>query len=160
MLALGQRKILLRHQLGHTGGDTMVMIPDAGVYFFGDLFWKKTLPNLIDATVADWHNLSAFANASAKSDSPLICVPGHGDTGTIADFEEFLQYLSDLEAYVRQSLNAGKDGDELVAAVLPELEAKYGKWNFFEYFAKSNIKDIRSELKGQKRVPQTAPNKM
>src|SRR5579859_1780439 len=38
-LSLGKRRVLLGHQLGHTGGDTVVMIPDAHVYFMGDLFW-------------------------------------------------------------------------------------------------------------------------
>ena len=73
------------------------------------------------------------------------------------DVEEFIGYLSDIEAWVRGALNQGKKGDELVAAVMPQLKEKYGKWNFFDYFAKSNIKDIAAELKGQKRLPVSVP---
>jgi len=36
---------------------------------------------------------------------------------------------------------------------LPDLQAKYGGWDFFKYFAKSNIADTAKELKGEKRVP-------
>ncbi len=159
VLTLGKRRILLGHQLGHTGGDTVVMIPDARVYFFGDLFWRKTLPNLIDATVGDWKGLLGFAQANQQAMESYTLVPGHGDVGTPEDMDEFLGYLSDLEAYVRKALNDGKDGDALTAVVLPELKEKYGKWDFFEYFAKSNINDIAAELKKQKRVPPVTSNK-
>jgi hypothetical protein len=37
--------------------------------------------------------------------------------------------------------------------VLPEITKKYGKWEFFEYFAKSNIKDMDAELRRVKRKP-------
>ncbi|MHB8503365.1 MAG: MBL fold metallo-hydrolase [Candidatus Acidiferrales bacterium] len=40
-LYLGSRKILVRSFPGHTGGDSVVIIPDAQVVFTGDLFWKK-----------------------------------------------------------------------------------------------------------------------
>jgi cyclase len=159
VLSLGKRRILLGHQLGHTGGDTVVMIPDARIYFFGDLFWRKTLPNLIDATVGDWMGLRGFAQANQQAMESYTFVPGHGDVGTPEDMDEFLGYLGDLEAYVRKALNDGKDGDALTAVVLPVLKEKYGKWDFFEYFAKSNIKDIAAELKKQKRVPPITSNK-
>jgi cyclase len=159
VLSLGNRRILLGHQLGHTGTDTVVMIPDARIYFFGDLFWRKTLPNLIDATVGDWMGLRSFARANQQAVETYTFVPGHGDVGTPADLEEFIGYLGDLESDVRKALNEGKDGDDLVAVVLPEIKEKYGKWDFFDYFAKSNIKDIAAELKKQKRVPSIASNK-
>jgi len=34
---LGQKKVVLRVMPGHTGGDTVVVVPDAGVVFTGDL---------------------------------------------------------------------------------------------------------------------------
>jgi len=36
---------------------------------------------------------------------------------------------------------------------LPVIKEKYGKWDFFEYFAKANIKDVAAEIKKQKKVP-------
>ena len=51
---LGTRQIQVRYMLGHTGGDSVVTVPDADVVFAGDLVWQKHLPNLIDATTSDW----------------------------------------------------------------------------------------------------------
>jgi len=48
-LFLGDRKILVRVLPGHTGGDSVVVVPDADVVFTGDLFRNHCLPNLIDA---------------------------------------------------------------------------------------------------------------
>ena len=53
-LYLGSRHLVLRFFPGHTGGDTVVEIPDAHAVFCGDLFWRKTLPNLIDASTEKW----------------------------------------------------------------------------------------------------------
>ncbi len=153
-LSLGKRRVLLGHQVAHTGGDTMVMIPDANVIFYGDLFWRKTLPNLIDATVAEWMPPAGIPRFQQKSSTGAgRLVPGHGDVGTASDFAEFVDYLTDLEEYTRKALNDGKDGDELIAVVLPKIKEKYGEWDLFEYFAKANIRDVAAELKKQKKVP-------
>src|SRR4051812_2758471 len=48
-LFLGPRRINVRFMRGHTGGDSVVAIPDAAVVFTGDLLWNQTLPNTIDA---------------------------------------------------------------------------------------------------------------
>src|SRR5579871_6212463 len=49
-LYLGSRRIDVRYYPGHTGGDSVVFIPDARVVFAGDMLWKEHVPNLIDAT--------------------------------------------------------------------------------------------------------------
>src|SRR5271170_5835061 len=43
-ILLGSKRVVVRYFPGHTGGDSVVSIPDASVYFCGDLFWNKTLP--------------------------------------------------------------------------------------------------------------------
>jgi glyoxylase-like metal-dependent hydrolase (beta-lactamase superfamily II) len=53
-LFLGSRRIDVRVFPGHTGGDSVVLIPDGQVVFTGDFFWRNTLPNLIDATTTTW----------------------------------------------------------------------------------------------------------
>jgi len=50
-------------------------------------------------------------------------------------------------------VKAGKSGDALVNAVMPQLKEKYGKWNFFDYFAKTDILDAAAELHGDKKNP-------
>jgi hypothetical protein len=50
-------------------------------------------------------------------------------------------------------VDANKRGDALVGAVLPELTEKYGSWEFFKDFSRSNILDAGAELEGTKRIP-------
>jgi cyclase len=147
---LGSREILVHVFPGHTGGDSVVEIPDANVVFCGDLFWRKTLPNLIDASTEPWtKTLDHFVDGATA----LTFVPGHGDVGDSSDVKAFRDYLQDLRNMVSGPVKEGKSGDDLVNAVLPALKTKYGDWNFFEYFAKRNILDMAAGLQGKKRTP-------
>ena len=65
----------------------------------------------------------------------------------------FRAYLADLRQWVAGPVQEGKTGDALVSAVLPKLTEKYGKWNFFEYFAKTDILHTGAELRGDKTIP-------
>ena len=152
-LLLGSRRILVRVYPGHTGGDSVVMIPDAKVAFCGDLFWKKTLPNLIDASTEAWIRTLKELQASSMA---ATYVPGHGDPGDTQDVEAFRNYLADLRAIAGKQIKESKTGDELVNAALPEVKEKYGQWNFFDYFAKRNIRDAEAELRSTKKIPQPA----
>jgi glyoxylase-like metal-dependent hydrolase (beta-lactamase superfamily II) len=152
-LYLGSRKILVRYFPGHTGGDTVVIIPDAQVVYTGDLFWKKTLPNLIDGTTDKW----AETDAKLAAEWPNAAfVSGHGDVGNAADVTEFRGYLTDLRGIVAQSIKNGLSGDALVNASLPQIQQKYGSWDFFDHFSKRNIADMEKELRGTKKIPQPA----
>jgi cyclase len=153
-LLLGSREIFVSFAPGHTGGDSLVLIPDANVLFCGDLFWRKTLPNLIDASTGDWTNTLEEFGTSVESSG--IYIPGHGDVGTAGDVEEFRGYLIDLRAMVKNAADKGQEGDELVNAVMPSLQEKYGKWDLFGYFAKPNILDMAAELRGTKKIPAVA----
>jgi len=150
-LFLGSRRLEVRVFPGHTGGDSVVFIPDGPVVFGGDLFWRNTLPNLIDATTAAWvSTLDALSSATPSA----TFVPGHGDVGTVADVKAFRTYLADLRGWGAGPVKEGKAGDALVTAVLPALTEKYGKWDFFKYFAKTDILNTAAELRGDKKIPQ------
>jgi glyoxylase-like metal-dependent hydrolase (beta-lactamase superfamily II) len=151
-LFLGSRKIEVRVFPGHTGGDSVVFVPDANIVFTGDLFWRNTLPNLIDATTAAW--ISTLDSIAAASTSATTFVPGHGDVGTLPDVKAFRDYLAYLRAQVAGPVKDSKTGDALVAAVLPALTEKYGQWSFFKGFAKPDILNTAAELRGDKKVPQ------
>ena len=150
-VSLGKRTVYVGFAPGHTGGDSWVAIPDAKVVFWGDLFWHRTLPNLIDASTAEWtKTLSDFRDFAHSSG---VDVPGHGDVGNNADVAEFHDYLVNLREIVKKAVDEGKTDDDLVNAVMPALKEKYGKWDFFDFFSKSNILDMAAELRGTKRIP-------
>jgi cyclase len=149
-LYLGSRKVEVRSFPGHTGGDSVVVIPDAKVMFTGDLFWRHMLPNLIDASLTP---LLATLDALTKSDTTSF-VPGHGNVGTPGDVMAFRGYLDTLRTLVAAAKGQGKAGDAAVESVLPALAESYRQWEFFEYLAKPNILDVYAELDGTKKVPQ------
>jgi len=155
-LYLGNRRIDVMHLLGHTGGDSVVRIPDAKVTFWGDLFWRATLPNLIDATTTDWSKTLAM-DRTFREKFEGFEVPGHGDVGDLDDVAAFAAYLTDLRVDVESTIQQAKAYADVVQEVLPKVAEKYGKWAFFEYFAKSNIKDMEAELRGTKRKPGDSP---
>jgi glyoxylase-like metal-dependent hydrolase (beta-lactamase superfamily II) len=154
-LYLGGRRLEIRSWLGHTGGDLVVVVPDARVEFCGDLLWRRTSPNLIDATVARWtETLGAWEQAPGADG--LTYVPGHGDVATLADVVEFHGYLQDVSDTVKAKVAAGLSGDALVKASLDALSAKYGSWEIFNRMAPREIPLMAEELAGTKRAPQPA----
>lgn len=85
-LYLGSREIRVRSFPGHTGGDSVVLIPDAKVVFAGDLLWRDMLPNLIDASATQWiDTLDTLATNEVGS----TFVPGHGDVGNAQDVDKY-----------------------------------------------------------------------
>ena len=166
---LGTREIQVRYMLGHTGGDSVVTVPDADVVFAGDLVWQRHLPNLIDATTGDW--VKTLEKLLAEHPSATF-VSGHGDIATAADVRDFHDYLVFLRDAVAKAQASGKTDQALIDAVLPQLKEKYGDcpgtpstppapptatcWGFFAPFSKRNIAQTAAELAGTKKVPAPA----
>ncbi|TDP63804.1 MBL fold metallo-hydrolase [Roseateles toxinivorans] len=150
-LNLGQRTLLIKALPGHTGGDAVVSVVDAGVVFAGDLFWRRAIPNLIDAHTADW--IRTLDTLRQGQPATAVFVPGHGDVGSAGDVQDFQRYLGDLQAAVKQQLDAGKDGEALQAAALAQLTPSYGGWAYFKNLGPRNVRDMQAELTGNKRRP-------
>jgi len=153
-LYVGKRQVLVRSFPGHTGGDSVVLIPDARVGFLGDLFWHTSLPNTIDATIKAWIET---LDRLVADHSNYTFVSGHGNVGTASDLTAFRDYLVALVALVGEPQAQAKSGDALVQSVVPLLTAKYRQWGNFKGFAPRNVLDADAELKGTKKNPQPAP---
>lgn len=147
---LGSRVVHVRYMLGHTGGDSVVEIPDANVVFGGDLVWQKHLPNLIDATTDAW--IKSLDDLLQQHPTATF-VSGHGDIATPQDVRDFHDYLIFLRDTVSKAQAEGKSGQQVVDAVLPQLQEKYGTWGFFKAFSSRNILQTAAELKGEKKIP-------
>jgi len=155
-IRLGGRRLELEAAPGHTGGDLIVVVPDARVIFCGDLIWRRWVPSLIDATVSTW-TASLEALQRRPDAATFTYVPGQGEVATLADVGEFGRYLADLSAAVLAATGLGATGDDLVAAALPPLKAKYAGWTEFEHGAAREIPLMAAELAGTKRVPRGLP---
>jgi cyclase len=147
---LGSRLVEVRYMRGHTGGDSVIIVPDANVVFGGDLVWQKHLPNLIDASTQPW--IQTLDTLLQEHPSATF-VSGHGDVATPVDVSAFREYLITLRTAVAEAQSNGKSGDDLVKSVTANLKEKYGDWGFFNYFAGHNIEQTADELGGKKRLP-------
>jgi glyoxylase-like metal-dependent hydrolase (beta-lactamase superfamily II) len=143
-LHLGKREVVLFTLTGHTGGDVLAYVPDANVLYMADMGWRKTLPNLVDATVSDW--ITSLDKLLAQYPTAKF-VPGHGEVATAADIREFRDYLDDLRTRVKQAISDGLTIDQAKQQL--KLPEKYKDFAF-QNFATPNVEDMYKELKGTK----------
>ena len=145
-LYLGKRQVVLFTLPGHTGGDVLAYVPDANVLFTGDMGWSKTLPNLVDATVADW---ITSLDTILKSYPTARFIPGHGGVATAAELRDFRDYLDDLRSRVKQAIADGLTIEQAKSQLT--LPDKYKNFAF-QNFAQPNVEDMYKELKGIKQT--------
>jgi len=143
-LHLGKREVVLFTLPGHTGCDVIAYVPDVNVLFMGDMGWRKTLPNLVDATVNDW--ITSLDKLLAQYPTATF-VPGHGEVATAAEIREFRDYLDDLRTRVKQAISDGLTVEQAKQQL--KLPEKYKDFAF-QNFAVPNVEDMYKELKGTK----------
>lgn len=143
-LYLGAREVVLFVLPGHTGGDVLAYVPDANVVYTGDIAWRKTLPNLVDASVNDW--ITSLDKLLAQYPTATF-IPGHGDVATAADIREFRNYLDDLRTRVKDAIAGGLTLDQAKQQLkLPDRYKNFA----FQNFATPNVEDMYKELSGTK----------
>lgn len=131
-LDLGGRTVRLRPTgRGHTKGDQVVEVPDAGVLFTGDLaetgqfaIFPWFPPYDTDVSGVRW--LAVMDRLAATG--PRVVVPGHGDLGgpkVLADVRDYLRELRD-ETWRRRDSAMG--ADEIVAEVRATLIERHPEW--------------------------------
>ena len=147
---LGERLLQVRSMPGHTGGDSVVFVPDANVVFAGDLVWTHHLPNLIDASTDKW--IASLDQLLAEHPTATF-LAGHGEVATANDVRDFREYLVSLRQEIAKAQAEGKSEQALVDAVTAALQPKYGSWGFFNNFVKRNIEQTAAELTGKKHIP-------
>ncbi|MCX2949225.1 MBL fold metallo-hydrolase [Lentzea sp. NEAU-D7] len=131
-LDLGGRTVLLRPTgRGHTLGDQVVEVPDAGVLFTGDLaetgqfaIFPWFPPHDTDVSGLAWIGVLDGLIAGA----PCVIVPGHGSVGDVAVLQGVRDYLGELrdETWRRRDSAAGLD--EIVAEVTAVLVERHPEW--------------------------------
>jgi glyoxylase-like metal-dependent hydrolase (beta-lactamase superfamily II) len=84
---VGGRRVELRHLgRGHTDDDIVVLVPDTGVLFAGDLLEQGAVPWFGDAYPLDWPETVSRLLELVRA----AVVPGHGDVGDRHFVEEQL----------------------------------------------------------------------
>jgi glyoxylase-like metal-dependent hydrolase (beta-lactamase superfamily II) len=138
---LGDRRVDVFTKPGHTDGDSLVSVPDAGVLFGGDLLQKGTVPNLSDANTDAWVRTLDELTRSFPS---ATIVPGHGGIARPLDMRALRDFLVTLRLSVARGLQQGKTGSALVEDVMPRL-APFRSWTWSEHLDES-VADVEREL--------------
>jgi cyclase len=88
----------------HTGGDTIVHVPDSGVVFTGDLLFIEGTP-IVWASLSNW---IAACDAILALDARVL-VPGHGPVTDASGVADVRRYLTFILAESRLRFEAGMD---------------------------------------------------
>lgn len=145
----GQREILLMHLgRGHTTGDAIVMLPDDGVVFGGDLILNQTTPFLGDGYLDQWTaTLERF-----RSVRPRRLVPGRGPIANSDEVKGLLdrqsEYLGILREAVAEQVEAERGLANAYARAQEILAPHFGDWDQFERLLPFNVARAYEEVRG------------
>jgi len=131
-LDLGGRTVRLRPTgRGHTRGDQVVEVPDAGVLFTGDLAETGQFailpwfpPHDTDVTAIGW--LAVLDRLLAAG--PRTVVPGHGEVGGPAVLTDVRDYLRELRDETWRRRDSGLDVAAIAAEVREVLVERHPEW--------------------------------
>lgn len=131
-LDLGGRTVRLRPTgRGHTKGDQVVEVPDAGGLFTGDLaetgqfaIFPWFPPHDTDVSGLRW--LAVMDRLAAGA--PRTVVPGHGDIGGPEVLGDVRDYLRELRDEVWRRRDSAMGEEEIVAEVRALLIERHPEW--------------------------------
>jgi glyoxylase-like metal-dependent hydrolase (beta-lactamase superfamily II) len=149
-LWLGKRRVdIVQIGRGHTAGDTIAWVPDAGVMFSGDLVEYRSACYCGDAHLADWpktlDRLAAY--------QPKALVPGRGDAligaqrvgEAIAGTRAF---LSALYGTAQEAVAQNKDLKATFKATRAAMDQPFGDYAIYEHCLPFNVSRAFDEARG------------
>ena len=119
-LDVGGRLVQLR-EVGpaHTAGDTLVIVPDAGVVYTGDILFIGGTPVAWAGPIANW---IAACDLMLETDVDVV-VPGHGPVTDKSGVREVRDYLVFVDAEASARYAAGIDAFDAAREIADEVGA-------------------------------------
>jgi glyoxylase-like metal-dependent hydrolase (beta-lactamase superfamily II) len=149
-LWLGRRRVDISHPgRGHTAGDTIAWVPDAGVMFSGDLVEYKSACYCGDAFLREWpETIRALA-----AYRPSALVPGRGDAlvgeATVAAaMAGTTDFLTALYGTAALGVAKGLSLKETFAAVRAAMDKPFGDYAIYEHCLPFNVSRAHDEARG------------
>jgi glyoxylase-like metal-dependent hydrolase (beta-lactamase superfamily II) len=147
---LGRREVRIMHiGRGHTAGDVIAVVPDAGVIFSGDLVEYRSACYCGDAHFTDWPTtLDRLDALGARA-----LVPGRGAALNtrelviegIALTRDFLQTLY---GSVQASVAAGRSLKQAFDAAREAMDPKFSSFAIYEHCLPFNVSRAYDEARG------------
>jgi glyoxylase-like metal-dependent hydrolase (beta-lactamase superfamily II) len=102
---LGGLTFQLRHMgPAHAPGDSMMVVPELGVVFSGDIIYKGRIPFLDSPQVDTANWLAGLEHLTAMEPPPAFVIPGHGEPS--ADVDEAVSFTRGYLRFVRSEMKA------------------------------------------------------
>ena len=102
---LGGLTFRLRHMgPAHAPGDSMMVVPELGVVFSGDIIYKGRIPFLDSPQVDTANWLAGLDYLTAMDPAPRFVIPGHGEAS--ADVAEAVAFTRGYLRFVREQMAA------------------------------------------------------
>jgi glyoxylase-like metal-dependent hydrolase (beta-lactamase superfamily II) len=147
---LGQREVRILHiGRGHTAGDVIAVMPDAGVVFAGDLVASQAACYGGDAHFTDWQmTLDHLAEMQAG-----MLVPGRGPALTTPDavreaIAATSDFLSTLTDSVKESVAKGRSLKDAFDFVRLAMDPKFKNFALYEHCLPFNVARAYDEARG------------
>jgi glyoxylase-like metal-dependent hydrolase (beta-lactamase superfamily II) len=149
-LYLGKREVkLMQLGAGHTSGDIVAWVPDAGVMFTGDLIEYHSACYCGDAHLRAWpHTLNAI-----RDFNPKAIAPGRGDAlSTRQTVNEALamtrDFVSTLYGVAEMTVAKGRTLKDSFAATREAMDPKFGSFAIYEHCLPFNVSRAFDEASG------------
>jgi cyclase len=133
---------LLEFKNGHTASDVVLIIPDCGAVFMGDLLFVKRHPWLGDGISEKW--IQHLQNISNDNELKLY-LPGHGPVAGRAEMNTMILYLSSLRKLVHAELEQQRPDSLIQKSAMP---AEFAGWKFQSFFA-PNLGHLCKEMRAK-----------
>lgn len=149
-LWLGKRRVdIVQIGRGHTAGDTVAWVPDAGVMFSGDLVEYRSACYCGDAHFTDWpgtlDKIAAY--------KPKALVPGRGDAlvgaGMVGDaIAGTRAFLEATFGTAQEAVAQNKSLKETFKAVRAAMDGPFGSYAIYEHCLPFNVARAYDEARG------------
>ena len=147
---LGRREVRIMHiGRGHTAGDVIAVVPDAGVVFSGDLVEYKSACYCGDAHFTDWPvTLDHLAELQAG-----VLVPGRGAALTTPEMVAegialTSDFLSTLYGSVQESVAKGRSLKDAFDFARLAMDRKFKTFAIYEHCLPFNVARAYDEARG------------
>jgi cyclase len=121
----GQQIELIHARQSHTGGDTLVYLPDKKVLFAGDILFTNYHPFLGEGNIEEW----AKELDDIKSMDVEKIIPGHGPLSGKKDLEDMKEYILMFDQKAKELASQSDDVQKIVTAIQSVLPQRHeGAW--------------------------------
>ena len=147
---LGRREVRVMHiGRGHTAGDVIAIVPDAGVVFSGDLVEYKSACYCGDAHFTDW--LATLDHLAELQGNALV--PGRGAALTTPEMvKEGIELTSDfvatLYSSVQESVAKGRSLKDAFDFARLTMDPKFKSFAIYEHCLPFSVSRAYDEARG------------